>query len=36
MIAPGLQLEPSGFVTSRLAEMVAETGGGALYTAGSP
>jgi len=36
IIAPGLQLEPSGFVTARLAEMMARTGGGALYTAGIP
>jgi ribosomal protein S12 methylthiotransferase accessory factor len=36
IIAPGLQLEPSGFVTARLAQMVAGTGGGALYAAGIP
>jgi len=36
IIAPGLQLEPSGLVTARLAEMMARTGGGALYTAGIP
>jgi ribosomal protein S12 methylthiotransferase accessory factor len=36
IIAPGLQLEPSGSVTARLAEMMARTGGGALYAAGIP
>jgi ribosomal protein S12 methylthiotransferase accessory factor len=36
IIAPGLQLEPSGLVTARLAEMMARTGGGALYAAGIP
>lgn len=34
IIAPGLQLEPSRIVTARLAEMMARTGGGALYTGG--
>jgi ribosomal protein S12 methylthiotransferase accessory factor len=34
VIAPGLQLEPSAIVTPRLADMIARTGGGALYTGG--
>jgi ribosomal protein S12 methylthiotransferase accessory factor len=34
VIAPGLQLEPSEIVTSRLANMIAQTGGGATYTGG--
>ena len=34
VIAPGLQLEPSAIVTPRLAEMIARTGGGAIYTGG--
>lgn len=34
VIAPGLQLEPSGIVTPRLADMIARTGGGAIYTGG--
>jgi ribosomal protein S12 methylthiotransferase accessory factor len=32
VIAPGLQLEPSEIVGSRLADMIAQTGGGAVYT----
>jgi ribosomal protein S12 methylthiotransferase accessory factor len=34
VIAPGLQLEPSELITSRLAEMIARTGGGIKYTGG--
>ena len=34
VVAPGLQLEPSGIVTPRLADMIARTGGGASYTGG--
>jgi ribosomal protein S12 methylthiotransferase accessory factor len=34
VIAPGLQLEPSGFITSRLADKIARTGGGGKYTGG--
>ena len=34
VIAPGLQLEPSEIVTPRLADMIAQTGGGAIYTGG--
>jgi ribosomal protein S12 methylthiotransferase accessory factor len=34
VIAPGLQLEPSSIVTPRLADMMARTGGGAIYTGG--
>ena len=34
VIAPGLQHEPSEIVTSRLANMIAQTGGGATYTGG--
>jgi ribosomal protein S12 methylthiotransferase accessory factor len=34
VIAPGLQLEPSAIVTPRLADMMARTGGGAIYTGG--
>jgi ribosomal protein S12 methylthiotransferase accessory factor len=34
VITPGLQLEPSGIVTPRLADMMARTGGGAIYTGG--
>jgi ribosomal protein S12 methylthiotransferase accessory factor len=34
VIAPGLQLEPSEFITSRLADMMARTGGGARHTGG--
>jgi ribosomal protein S12 methylthiotransferase accessory factor len=34
VIAPGLQLEPSAIVTPRLEDMIARTGGGALYTGG--
>jgi ribosomal protein S12 methylthiotransferase accessory factor len=36
VIAPGLQLEPSEIVTTRLQDMVARTGGGATYTGGIP
>jgi len=34
VIAPGLQLQPSAIVTPRLANMIAQTGGGAAYTGG--
>jgi ribosomal protein S12 methylthiotransferase accessory factor len=34
VIAPGLQLEPSEFITPRLAAMIARTGGGIKYTGG--
>jgi ribosomal protein S12 methylthiotransferase accessory factor len=34
VIAPGLQLEPSEIVTARLADAIAQTGGGASYTGG--
>jgi ribosomal protein S12 methylthiotransferase accessory factor len=34
VIAAGLQLEPSEIVTPRLANMIAQTGGGATYTGG--
>jgi ribosomal protein S12 methylthiotransferase accessory factor len=34
VIAPGLQLLPSEIVTPRLANMIAQTGGGATYTGG--
>jgi ribosomal protein S12 methylthiotransferase accessory factor len=34
VIAPGLQLEPSEIVTPRLADTIARTGGGAIYTGG--
>jgi ribosomal protein S12 methylthiotransferase accessory factor len=34
VMAPGLQLEPSAIVTPRLANMIAQTGGGAAYTGG--
>jgi ribosomal protein S12 methylthiotransferase accessory factor len=34
VISPGLQLEPSAIVTPRLANMIAQTGGGAPYTGG--
>jgi ribosomal protein S12 methylthiotransferase accessory factor len=34
VIAPGLQLEPSGFIASRLADKIARTGGGEKYTGG--
>ncbi len=34
VIAPGLQLEPSAIVTPRLADTIARTGGGAIYTGG--
>ncbi len=36
IIAPGLQAEPSGIVTSRLSGMIAQTGGGAGFTGGIP
>lgn len=36
IIAPGLQLEPSQIVTARLQDMIAGTGGGAIYTGGAP
>jgi ribosomal protein S12 methylthiotransferase accessory factor len=35
IVAPGLQIEPSGFVTARLSEMIAHTGGGAIHTGGA-
>jgi ribosomal protein S12 methylthiotransferase accessory factor len=34
VIAPGLQLEPSEIVTTRLQDTIARTGGGATYTGG--
>jgi ribosomal protein S12 methylthiotransferase accessory factor len=34
VMAPGIQLEPSAIVTPRLANMIAQTGGGAAYTGG--
>jgi ribosomal protein S12 methylthiotransferase accessory factor len=34
IIAPGLQALPSEIVTPRLAQMIARTGGGAVYTDG--
>ena len=34
VIAPGLQLEPSEIVTTRLTDTIARTGGGATYTGG--
>jgi ribosomal protein S12 methylthiotransferase accessory factor len=34
VIAPGLQPEPSEIVMPRLADMIARTGGGAIYTGG--
>ncbi|ANV99701.1 hypothetical protein LMTR13_05440 [Bradyrhizobium icense] len=36
VIAPGLQLEPSEIVTTRLQDAVTRTGGGATYTGGIP
>ncbi len=36
VLAPGLQLEPSQIMVPRLAELVAQTGGGALQHAGIP
>jgi len=36
IIAPGLQAEPSGIMTSRLSAMIAETGGGETFTGGIP
>ena len=36
IMAPGLQLEPSTFVTARLADMIAKTGGGATETGSIP
>jgi ribosomal protein S12 methylthiotransferase accessory factor len=34
VIAPGLQLEPSEIVTTRLRQSIMRTGGGASYTGG--
>jgi ribosomal protein S12 methylthiotransferase accessory factor len=34
VIAPGLQPLPSEIITPRLANMIAQTGGGAIYTGG--
>ena len=34
VMAPGLQFEPSAIVAPRLANMIAQTGGGAAYTGG--
>jgi ribosomal protein S12 methylthiotransferase accessory factor len=34
VVAPGLQLEPSEIVTTRLQDAIARTGGGATYTGG--
>jgi ribosomal protein S12 methylthiotransferase accessory factor len=36
IMAPALQMEPSTFVTARLAHMIAETGGGATETGSIP
>jgi ribosomal protein S12 methylthiotransferase accessory factor len=36
VIAPGLQLEPSEIVTTRLQDTIARTGGGKIYTGGVP
>ncbi len=36
IIAPGLQAEPSSFVTARLAGMIEQAGGGAALTGGIP
>ena len=36
IIAPGLQAEPSGIMTSRLSAMIAETGGGETFTGAIP
>jgi len=36
IIAPALQAEPSGIVTSRLSTMIAQTGGGEAHTGGIP
>ena len=36
IVAPGLQVEPSGFATSRLSGMIAQTGGGAAHVGGIP
>jgi ribosomal protein S12 methylthiotransferase accessory factor len=36
IMAPALQLEPSTFVTARLAHMIAQTGGGATETGSIP
>lgn len=36
IIAPSLQLEPSEIITPRLAETIAQTGGGKAYTGGIP
>jgi ribosomal protein S12 methylthiotransferase accessory factor len=35
VVAPTLQLEPSQLVSRRLAQTVAETGGGETYTRGA-
>jgi ribosomal protein S12 methylthiotransferase accessory factor len=34
IIAPALQAEPSGIITSRLSGMIAQTGGGEAHTGG--
>jgi ribosomal protein S12 methylthiotransferase accessory factor len=34
IIAPALQAEPSGIVTSRLSGMIAQSGGGETFTGG--
>jgi ribosomal protein S12 methylthiotransferase accessory factor len=36
IIAPALQAEPSGIVSSRLSGMIAQTGGGEAHTGGIP
>jgi ribosomal protein S12 methylthiotransferase accessory factor len=36
VLAPGLQLEPCEVVGARLADMIAETGGGAMHHGGMP
>lgn len=35
VVAPGLQLDPCRFVTPRLAEVIADTGGGEFYSRGA-
>ncbi|MCP4618012.1 MAG: YcaO-like family protein, partial [Bradyrhizobium sp.] len=34
IIAPALQAEPSGIITSRLSGMIAQSGGGEAFTGG--
>jgi ribosomal protein S12 methylthiotransferase accessory factor len=35
-LAPGLQIEPGAVMSDRLAQAIAETGGGSIHTAGLP